>query len=101
MDVARRMSSIVSGKNDKVFAPTIGNEAQLANLGYQQGKSALMPPIASSRIQSVPQWMIYTILRELVTLQLVCLTSYIHITSTIPLDSVIQLSKICVYNING
>lgn len=38
MDAARRLSSVVSGKKDNVFAPTIGNEAQLAKLGYEQGE---------------------------------------------------------------
>lgn len=35
---ARRLSSIVhGGKESQVFDPNLGNEAQLAKLGYEQG----------------------------------------------------------------
>lgn len=34
----RRLSSIVhGGKQSEAFDPTLGNEAQLAKLGYEQG----------------------------------------------------------------
>jgi len=38
MTVKQRMSSIVSGKKNEGFDPAIGTEAQLAQLGYEQGR---------------------------------------------------------------
>jgi hypothetical protein len=36
MSISRRLSSLVSGKEGKVFDSNVSDEARLANLGYEQ-----------------------------------------------------------------
>lgn len=40
----RRLSSIVHGKKNEAFDASLGNEAQLAKLGYEQGTNQPDPP---------------------------------------------------------
>jgi hypothetical protein len=37
----RRLSALVHGQENEAYDPTLGNEAQLAKMGYKQGRHNL------------------------------------------------------------